>query len=92
MPLHNGRPYKIIELQDIKDDEELWVVPDSKEACRSYENYKDLLREYRKRVWACQYTGKANLMYKEALAEEAKAVEQLQKVSFHLFICFSDNS
>lgn len=80
MPLHNGIPYDVEDLKDIKDDEQLWVVPDSGEACRNYEDFRDLLREYRKRVWSCKYTGRGGLTYKEAEAEEQKNKHLVQKV------------
>ena len=81
MPLHKGLPYTVEHLLDLKPDEQVFVVPDTKEACREYEDYLAVLKEYRSKVWFCNLSGRGPYTYLEAQASEEEMMKQVTKVN-----------
>ena len=46
-----------------------------------YQDYYEMLRLYKKKIWVCEITGKQNITFKQALTSEAEA----RKRGDHLF-------
>lgn len=68
-------------LTDLNPDELVWVVPQTGEAARSYEDFLALVAEFNKHVWTCSYTGLQGLTYTEAIQSEKKVAAQLVEAS-----------
>mmetsp|Transcript_7006 Transcript_7006/g.17942 ORF Transcript_7006/g.17942 Transcript_7006/m.17942 type:complete len:817 (-) Transcript_7006:187-2637(-) len=66
-----GRP------DDLKENEAVYVVPFTSEVFREYDEYLKAIDTYRERKWRCQYTGKSNLTYEEAMMSEEAAADEL---------------
>jgi bromodomain adjacent to zinc finger domain protein 1A len=78
MPLLKRKPHELVPApRDIQAKESLFVVRLTGEIFRDYELYLKQVHAYRTKQWTCKYTGKSNLSYEEALAEEARSTELL---------------
>lgn len=81
MPLHWGLPFQVEELEDIDEDEQqLFVVKVTGEACRNYQDFIALTNEYASRHWACALSGRDGLTYLEAKLSEDRLRPTLQPV------------
>ena len=66
--------------EDLKPDEEVFLIRSTGEIVRDYKTYVEKLTEYRSNQWACKYSGKGGLTFDEALAEERKSTELIKEV------------
>ncbi|KAH6812610.1 hypothetical protein C2S51_021628 [Perilla frutescens var. frutescens] len=81
MPLLNSKPFFLVDKPgDLNNEELVFQIRFTKEIFRSYSEYLKRVNLYRKRVWTCQYTGKDNLTYEEALVSEQKASKRIQNI------------
>ena len=67
--------------EDVKPDEEVFLIRSTGEIVRDYKTYVEKLTEYRSKQWACKCSGKGGLTFDEALAEEKKSAELIKEVS-----------
>ncbi len=80
MPLHKGVPYQVEHAEALDDNERVWVVPETGEACSTYEDYLALRQEYAKAVWSCNYGPDDLTTFLEALKQEQRIQPTLQQV------------
>jgi len=79
MPLLGKKLYKPNPLpKDLRTEEEVFVIKETNEVFRSYEEYVNRIILYGFQVWSCQYTGKTNLKYGEAVMCEEQALKKLE--------------
>ncbi len=80
MPLHKGVPFHPEHEEGLDDGELVWVVPETGEACKSYEDYVALRQEYKKAVWSSAYEDGDLVTYEEAVRQEQRVLPSLQQV------------
>ena len=81
MPLFKKKIYNLSRSpKDLKASEELFVIPETKECFRSYDEYIKKVFLYSSQHWSCQFTGKSNLTYNDALSSEKEALKQLESI------------
>lgn len=65
-------------LASLKQNEEVFVVPASGEAVKSYVDFAEKQHAYSQPTWTDRYYGRSKLTYQQALALEKTAEEQLR--------------
>lgn len=84
MPLLKGITYQPSgQPEDLKRDEEVFLIKNTGEILRDYEEYVQKVRLYRTPQWTCAYSGKSGLTYEQAIKEEAKILKTIPQVRCH---------
>ncbi|KAI3887929.1 hypothetical protein MKX03_013164 [Papaver bracteatum] len=80
MPLFKRKPFPLVDSPDDLEPRDLvFQVRFTKEIFKDYQEYLKRINLYRRRIWTCKVTGKANLTYEEALVSEQRAAEKVQQ-------------
>ncbi|XP_028399830.1 tyrosine-protein kinase BAZ1B-like isoform X2 [Dendronephthya gigantea] len=80
MPLLKKKIYNLSPSpKDLKESEELFVIPETKECFRSYDEYIAKVFLYSSQHWSCQYTSRSGLTFNDALLSEKEALKHLEK-------------
>uniref|UniRef100_A0A1B0DH02 Uncharacterized protein n=1 Tax=Phlebotomus papatasi TaxID=29031 RepID=A0A1B0DH02_PHLPP len=78
MPLMKRKEFKPLPPpDDLKDNEEVFYCPITKEVFRKHEDYFERVMLINSMLWTCALTGKTSLTYTEALESEQNARETL---------------
>jgi len=81
MVLLRGETWQPVNLENIRAEEELFVVKSTGQAIREYEDYLANVQLLREPVWGCQYTERDGLTYEQAATSEATSRDLLKQVS-----------
>ncbi|XP_046860069.1 uncharacterized protein LOC124453317 isoform X2 [Xenia sp. Carnegie-2017] len=74
MPLYQQKKYILNSRpKDLKPEEEVFIVQQTKECFRDYKDYIAKVFTYSSQQWSCEVTGKDGLTYSEAVSSEREA-------------------
>ncbi|ODV89401.1 hypothetical protein CANCADRAFT_40871, partial [Tortispora caseinolytica NRRL Y-17796] len=65
--------------ENLNDDDEVWIIPETGEYFKSYDDYLQRMDFYTKPQFICGITGHCELTYFDALKSEARQLNELHK-------------
>ncbi|XP_048580387.1 tyrosine-protein kinase BAZ1B isoform X3 [Nematostella vectensis] len=77
---------------DLKHSEEVFVIKETNEVFRSYEEYVDKVLLYGSQVWVCSFTGSSSLSYEQALESEKQCLQLLKNFPKCFEKCVLENA